>query len=74
MPRNAGRMLATEGFRGTIVPEGPLKRPRDLSGPLGKGGKTVAMYEAYCVKCRAKREFEGTEVELKNGRKAAKGA
>jgi hypothetical protein len=33
----------------------------------------VATYEAYCVKCRAKREFEGTEVELKNGRKAAQG-
>jgi hypothetical protein len=33
----------------------------------------VAMYEAYCVKCRAKREFEGTVVELKNGRKAAQG-
>ena len=30
-------------------------------------------YEAYCVKCRAKREFEGTVVELKNGRKAAQG-
>ena len=28
-------------------------------------------YEAYCVKCRAKREFEGSVVELKNGRKAA---
>ena len=31
------------------------------------------MYEAYCVKCREKREFEGTVVELKNGRKAAQG-
>jgi Domain of unknown function (DUF5679) len=30
-------------------------------------------YEAYCVKCRAKREFEGEVVELKNGRKAAQG-
>jgi hypothetical protein len=30
-------------------------------------------YEAYCVKCRAKREFDGTVVELKNGRKAAQG-
>ena len=33
----------------------------------------MATYEAYCVKCRAKREFEGEEVTLKNGRKAAKG-
>jgi NAD-dependent SIR2 family protein deacetylase len=29
--------------------------------------------EAYCVKCKAKREFEGEETTLKNGRKAAKG-
>ena len=33
----------------------------------------MAKYEAYCVKCRQKREFEGTETTLKNGRKAAKG-
>lgn len=33
----------------------------------------MAQYEAYCVKCRAKREFEGTEVTLKNGRRAAQG-
>jgi NAD-dependent SIR2 family protein deacetylase len=33
----------------------------------------MAKYEAYCVKCRAKCEFEGTVVELKNGRKAAQG-
>ncbi len=39
---------------------------------LGKEAH-VAMYEAYCVKCRAKREFEGSVVELKNGRKAAQG-
>ncbi|MGH2650749.1 MAG: DUF5679 domain-containing protein, partial [Actinomycetota bacterium] len=25
------------------------------------------------MKCRAKREFEGTEVTLKNGRRAAQG-
>jgi hypothetical protein len=33
----------------------------------------MATYEAYCVKCRAKREFEGEEVTLKNGRRAASG-
>ncbi len=33
----------------------------------------MAKYEAYCVKCREKREFEGQEETLKNGRKAAKG-
>ena len=30
-------------------------------------------YEGYCVKCREKRNFEGTEVELANGRRAAQG-
>jgi Zn finger protein HypA/HybF involved in hydrogenase expression len=33
----------------------------------------VARYEAYCVKCRKKREFDGQEVTLKNGRTAAQG-
>jgi len=38
-----------------------------------KEKKTMANYEAYCVKCREKREFDGEEVELKNGRRAAQG-
>ncbi|HVA43034.1 MAG: DUF5679 domain-containing protein [Acidimicrobiales bacterium] len=33
----------------------------------------MPMYEGYCVKCREKREFEGAEVELANGRRAAQG-
>jgi len=33
----------------------------------------VASYEGYCVKCREKRQFEGQEVELANGRRAAQG-
>ena len=33
----------------------------------------MANYEGYCVKCREKREFDGTEVELANGRRAAQG-
>jgi hypothetical protein len=33
----------------------------------------MANYEGYCVKCREKREFDGQEVELKNGRHAAQG-
>jgi hypothetical protein len=42
-------------------------------GP-GRGKENeMAQYEAYCVKCKAKREFEGEETTLKNGRKAAKG-
>jgi len=35
---------------------------------------TVASYEGYCVKCREKRQFEGQEVELANGRRAAQGS
>ncbi len=33
----------------------------------------MAQYEAYCVKCKTKRTFEGTVVTLKNGRSAASG-
>jgi hypothetical protein len=36
-------------------------------------GDAMATYEGYCVKCREKREFEGQEVELANGRRAAQG-
>ena len=61
-----------------------MKTPHGASGgtshpPLwrmiGKEGPMAEEYtgEAYCVKCRAKREFDGTVVELKNGRKAAQG-
>lgn len=47
-----------------------------MSGPhrgSGKGEHEMAEYEAYCVKCREKRKFEGEEVTLKNGRRAAQG-
>ena len=33
----------------------------------------MATYEGYCVKCREKRKFEGEEVEMANGRRAAQG-
>ncbi len=33
----------------------------------------MAQYEAYCVKEKEKRTFEGEIVTMKNGRKAAKG-
>jgi hypothetical protein len=37
-------------------------------------GKEAAMAdEAYCMKCRTKREFEGSLVTLKNGRPAMQG-
>jgi Domain of unknown function (DUF5679) len=33
----------------------------------------MATHEGYCVKCREKRQFEGTEVTLANGSRAAQG-
>jgi len=33
----------------------------------------MAEFEGYCVKCREKRMFDGAEVELANGRRAAQG-
>lgn len=50
--------------------EPPIEAASEHDG--GKGG-IVAQYEAYCVKCKAKRQFEGTVVTLKNGRNAASG-
>jgi len=55
---------------GSIVPKRPPPGGLEDCGVKEAG---MAKYEAYCVKCRAKREFEGTEVTLKNGRRAAKG-
>jgi uncharacterized protein DUF5679 len=52
--------------------ESYLSRDRGAR-PEGRRRQNVAQYEAYCVKCRAKRTFEGTEVTLKNGRRAAQG-
>ena len=67
-------MLATRLRQGRIVPGGRLERPRSLSGIRAwREGDGMAKYEAYCVKCRAKREFEGEETTLKNGRRAAQG-
>jgi Domain of unknown function (DUF5679) len=43
------------------------------SSPTGGRRAHVATYEGYCVKDREKVQFEGTVVELKNGRKAAQG-
>lgn len=50
--------------------EPPIEAARSV---MGEGRHGVAQYEAYCVKCKAKREFEGTVVTLKNGRNAASG-
>jgi Domain of unknown function (DUF5679) len=41
--------------------------------PSTRKEPSVPKYIAYCVKCKEKREFEGQEVEMKNGRKAGRG-
>ena len=43
-----------------------------VSNPC-QGKEAGVEYEGYCVKDREKVKFEGTVVELKNGRKAAQG-
>jgi hypothetical protein len=44
---------------------------RELDGE--EESRKMAEYEGYCVKCREKRTFDGQEVELANGRRAAQG-
>ena len=46
---------------------------RPLSGAQQTEEANVTSYEGYCVKCREKRQFDGNEVELANGRRAAQG-
>jgi len=55
-------------MRGTD--QGNLERTFEIPGGRGV---VMAQYEAYCVKCREKRQFEGEEVTLANGRRAAQG-
>jgi hypothetical protein len=40
---------------------------------LGMGKEAAMADVAYCMKCRTKREFEGSLVTLKNGRPAMQG-
>jgi ribosomal protein L34E len=49
------------------------KRIRVRSTGPKEGGSRMAQFEAYCVKEKAKRTFEGEVVTMKNGRKAARG-
>ena len=41
---------------------------------VGMGKETAMADVAYCMKCREKREFEGSLVTLKNGRPAMQGS
>ena len=69
-----------EPFGPAPVPEHPRApvRPavastRPLGGAQQSEEANVTSYEGYCVKCREKRQFDGNEVELANGRRAAQG-
>ena len=53
-------------MRGTGLPTGETV-------PDAYERRSMANYEGYCVKCKEKREFDGNEVELANGRRAAQG-
>jgi hypothetical protein len=71
IPGNGPRVLAS-------VPGRPQHRAYEAateaaSNPAGGRRAHVALYVGYCVKDREKVQFEGTVVELKNGRKAAQG-
>jgi Domain of unknown function (DUF5679) len=53
-----------------------LKKDANRSPGRRRGKERTQMadrYEAYCVKCKQKREFDGEVVTMKNGRKAARG-
>jgi hypothetical protein len=47
--------------------------PPALEKPWREEPSVAETYEAYCVKCREKRSFEGEKKDLPNGRKAAQG-
>ena len=63
-------MLAMPARTGTIVRGAHSRVERTFAS---REGERMAQYEAYCVKCREKRQFEGQEVTLANGRRAAQG-
>jgi hypothetical protein len=60
------------GGRGDgLEPEGRANRSPE--GARDRRCRVAERYEAYCVKCKQKREFDGEVVTMKNGRKAARG-
>jgi Domain of unknown function (DUF5679) len=72
-----GWTLALDAGPGTLsIPQfsKPGRYLRVASGAIQETrGVSMANYEGYCVKCREKREFDGEEVDLPNGRRAAQG-
>ena len=51
----------------------PIGRLRDFRGPRRIGKEAAMADQAYCMKCREKRDFEGSLVTLANGRPALQG-
>jgi hypothetical protein len=44
-----------------------------MDGGRTGGGTVAEMYNGYCVKCKEKRDFEGTVAVSKTGMRMAKG-
>ena len=66
------RRRAWRAYHPRLVRNPAIASSRYLAGRTVRR-TSVASYEGYCVKCREKRQFEGQEVELANGRRAAQG-
>ena len=64
----------TEGVHGATYAISPMTHPFDPR-PVTKEDRVAEKYtgEAYCVKCKAKRDFEGEVVVNDKGTKMAKG-
>ena len=75
-PRSKAMSLAAgagrRAYHPRVVRSPAIASTRYLAGRTVRR-TSVASYEGYCVKCREKRQFEGQEVELANGRRAAQG-
>jgi Domain of unknown function (DUF5679) len=68
------RHSTTVGVHGATYAISPMTHPFDPR-PVTKEDRVAEKYsgEAYCVKCKAKREFEGDVVVNDKGTKMAKG-
>ena len=66
--------MTWHGRRPAVVDSLSVQRQGDLSHGKSKEGGTSVM-EAYCLKCRTKREMKSPQqVTMKNGKPATKGS
>jgi hypothetical protein len=58
---------------GIVAPGTPTASPGDRPRPTG-GFLSMATPQAYCVKCKTKREMQdAAQIQMKNGRPATQG-